>query len=502
MSSVLAPYDKYEWQPEEIIWDGVDKSLRRQVQLNGQETWEDIPDQAKPAAGGGAMEMPPVPGGVPGFTAGGEPPRWDGSSPQPRVVTVPDDADDADWPQGRAVSQRPHSFPTGPQGMDGYWPAGQPQQQSGVSSPGGARGVPPSTVGKRYNPLEARGKHGEWEKVDGFVWVTKPGKSRFSSPMINHPDRGNGFLEKTDADGTMHVRFPDDNSEAILGKEIPDYGDDFKIIEPGSDAEKELLSRPDTARWQSQIRKVQSQLDKDSPNGAYYSLVRIRVDRLERDSALIKRMYAASAQIQARRRAGASSGRPLSLKAPDRSAASDPAAPFAKLTRDEKNAVDEYEIPRGGGAEIWNPALRAEDDRQLAAVQGDISLMDSAISKSWAKNDMTVYRGMSVPPGMTLKPGQEITDRAFGSVTDDESTARSFAYARAGVPNPNSDDAELTDMQTTVGTPTVMKIAVPRGYHMTNGDKGVNERILPRGTHYRVTSVDQDGIVSLEVILS
>jgi hypothetical protein len=125
-----------------------EKQLRRQVQLNGQETWEDIPDAVKPAAGGGAMEMPPVPGGVPGFAAGAEPPRWDGSSPQPRVLSAPDDADDAEWPQGRAISERPHAaFPSGPQCMDGYWPAGQVQPQSSTSSSGGARGVPPSTVG-------------------------------------------------------------------------------------------------------------------------------------------------------------------------------------------------------------------------------------------------------------------------------------------------------------------------------------------------------------------
>jgi hypothetical protein len=137
--------------------DTAEKALRRQVQLNGQETWEDIPDAVKPAAGGGAMEMPPVPGGVPGFTAGGEPPRWDGGQPEPRVMTAPDDADDARWPQGRAVSERPHAaFPSGPQGMDGYWPAGQPQQQPPTSSPGGATGVPPSTLRQRHRDGKAK----------------------------------------------------------------------------------------------------------------------------------------------------------------------------------------------------------------------------------------------------------------------------------------------------------------------------------------------------------
>ncbi len=141
--------ERMAWAPGDITFTNTEKSLRRQVELNGQETWQDIPDTVPPAAGGGAMSMPPVPGGVPGFTAGAEPPRWDGSSPQPRVLSVPDDADDADWPEGRARSERPHAaFPSGPQGMDGYWPGGRVDtMQPPVLSPGGTRGVPPSTVG-------------------------------------------------------------------------------------------------------------------------------------------------------------------------------------------------------------------------------------------------------------------------------------------------------------------------------------------------------------------
>jgi hypothetical protein len=147
--------------------DTVEKQLRRQVDLNGQETWQDTQDQAPPAAGGGAMTMPPVPGGVPGFTAGAEPPRWDGSSPQPRVLSAPDDADDGMYPDaGRVRSERPHAaFPSGPQGMDGYWPQGQPQPQAGYQSPGGKRDVPPSTVGA-VNKVGPDGYIHGWIKVN------------------------------------------------------------------------------------------------------------------------------------------------------------------------------------------------------------------------------------------------------------------------------------------------------------------------------------------------
>jgi len=211
----------------------VSKQLRRQVDLNGQETWQDIQDQAPPAAGGGAMQMPPVPGGVPGFTAGAEPPRWDGSSPQPRIMTAPDDGDDGMYPDaGRVRSERPHAaFPTGPQAMDGYWPASQPQPQSPESSPGGKRGVPPSTVGAkpaggksqkqvrkqvpedeapRDDSLDSTvrpdlAKVGKEGYIHGWVCVRPPcGKV---GDEVSHPILGSGIITSSSDDGTMSASF-------------------------------------------------------------------------------------------------------------------------------------------------------------------------------------------------------------------------------------------------------------------------------------------------------
>jgi 8-oxo-dGTP pyrophosphatase MutT (NUDIX family) len=104
-----------------------------------------------------------IPGGVPGSQAGGEPPRWDGSEPEPRVLTVPDDEDDADYPDERGVPSRPGTHWPAPY-MDGYWPQGGiGSQQAGTSSPGGhgPRGRPPNGVGKGAadlsdpNPVDA-----------------------------------------------------------------------------------------------------------------------------------------------------------------------------------------------------------------------------------------------------------------------------------------------------------------------------------------------------------
>jgi hypothetical protein len=182
-----------------------EKASHRTIGLDGQETWEDLPPQTAPAAGGGAMQMPPVPGGVPGYTAGAEPPRWDGSSPQPRVLSVPEDGDDAAWPEGRARSERPHAaWPQGPQGMDGYWPGGRiDTMQAGESSPGGARGVPPSTVGKSGSEsLEAERFSGP-----GLVPGTSAGSASPAAErggLLGNDGREQPDLVKVGPEGYIH----------------------------------------------------------------------------------------------------------------------------------------------------------------------------------------------------------------------------------------------------------------------------------------------------------
>jgi hypothetical protein len=140
-----------------------DKSVRV-IDLNGQETRrERRQDDAGGYAGGGAANVRPhygdgrqmdIPGGVPGSQAGGEPPRWDGSEPEPRVATAPDDEDDADYPNARGVPSRPGTYWPAPY-MDGYWPQGGiGSAQAGTSSPGGhgPRGRPPNGAGKSALP--------------------------------------------------------------------------------------------------------------------------------------------------------------------------------------------------------------------------------------------------------------------------------------------------------------------------------------------------------------
>ena len=131
------------------------KFLRREVGLNGQETWTEY--DAEPETTGGRVFQPhlsdgtQVPqGGVPGASAGGEPPRWDGSEPEPVVERAPDADGDAAYGSAPGTGARPGAYWPAPY-MDGWWPgpAGHGTQQAGTSSPGARNGRPPNAAGKR-----------------------------------------------------------------------------------------------------------------------------------------------------------------------------------------------------------------------------------------------------------------------------------------------------------------------------------------------------------------
>lgn len=173
-------------------------AARRYVDLPGQEWWAPAqwsPDGPGPGGGGpmhtahdadGIQQY--VPGGVPGMTAGREPPRWDGSEPDALVAasegavdagrgdvqtrgggtvggpyadfsghtsTQPaDGGDDAAWPGERGPAPvPPRSWPQ--QGyMGGYWPSGGhgTTQPPAASIGGGPRGRAPGAAGKAAVP--------------------------------------------------------------------------------------------------------------------------------------------------------------------------------------------------------------------------------------------------------------------------------------------------------------------------------------------------------------
>lgn len=136
----------------------VGKVLRREVGLNGQETWtETEPQPDVPAGGGGRVFQPHRADGAmgpdwgsPGAMTGGEPPRWDGSEPFPVVERAPDSDDDAAYGEAAGTGARPGTYWPAPY-MDGWWPSphGHGTGQAPSSSPGAANGRPPNSVGKQ-----------------------------------------------------------------------------------------------------------------------------------------------------------------------------------------------------------------------------------------------------------------------------------------------------------------------------------------------------------------
>lgn len=131
------------------------KVLRREVGLNGQETWTQWEPQ--PDASGGRIFYPHradgtqfVPqGGYAGVSPGGEPPRWDGSEPFAYTERAPDADDDAAYGQASGLGAPPRAYWPASY-MDGYWPspAGHGMGQPGGMNPTAPTGVPPNGVGK------------------------------------------------------------------------------------------------------------------------------------------------------------------------------------------------------------------------------------------------------------------------------------------------------------------------------------------------------------------
>jgi hypothetical protein len=216
--------------------DHAEKQLRRTVDLSGEEIWEDQQPQSPPAAGGGAMQMPPVPGGVPGFTPGAEPPRWDGAGNQPRsTADLPESHDDALPSSGRVAAQRPHAaFPQGPQGMDGYWPPGGHggTQPSGQDLRGGSLGVPPAGTARSVKKRVALAdliKVGPEGYIHGYICVRPPCGPRYAQAevdkrkgTVSHAGVKIGKVPSKDADGKYSaIHYKTDAAGVAVREKLP-----------------------------------------------------------------------------------------------------------------------------------------------------------------------------------------------------------------------------------------------------------------------------------------
>jgi SPP1 gp7 family putative phage head morphogenesis protein len=166
--------------------DGEDtsKAVRRTVPLTGEVLWTNQDDAEPNAAGGGGQspvrhwadgtQAPPdvaVTGGVPGSSAGGEPPRWDTPvangyqgglndlSDRRQTQSIQGGNDGLTTGSGRSVDVHTRSKEPYPTNGADRWPAGGhgTDQAPGGAVPGNAndRGRAPGTTGKAAQPIAA-----------------------------------------------------------------------------------------------------------------------------------------------------------------------------------------------------------------------------------------------------------------------------------------------------------------------------------------------------------
>lgn len=241
----------------------------RRVLLNGQEVQQDAPDYQQlpeasarvPGGGGGRyfpahdvdgteigggrvpQHSPEVPGGVPGNSAGGAPPRWappegtssgeTASKPRRRVRSAPPDEDDADYPQARAAQPAQGGGPRG----------GAPSMASIGSSTSPVTGIPGARKGAADpgdpNPVDA-------EHVYNFMLQRFPGKAlgwvrkaRWIGPVAVDPNRvdvddQDSWAASSEPDRVEHFADKLRKGKAVKpGVVVQEPGDDKAVIIDG-----------------------------------------------------------------------------------------------------------------------------------------------------------------------------------------------------------------------------------------------------------------------------
>lgn len=155
------------------------------------------------------------------------------------------------------------------------------------------------------------------------------------------------------------------------------------------------------------------------------------------------------------------------------------------LDEAELNAVHDYLTPEGSAA--INDSLRA--GRPIPAERrADAHILDRLIAGSTLTAPAVVYRGMSLTPELEkeLRPGKIFSDKAYGSTSDSLEWAQMFADMRSG----KDENKDMLPGETFKGRPVVMRISAPAGAHMLSGETDIGEYVMPRGTRYRVDSVN------------
>lgn len=152
---------------------------------------------------------------------------------------------------------------------------------------------------------------------------------------------------------------------------------------------------------------------------------------------------------------------------------------------------ERYLSPQGN--KKINGGLR---DGTLADDDPVISDLDRALGRATTTREITIYRGIALPPDLDLNVGASFLDKAYVSTSEKLQTARDFAALRATGEAPGM----AVRVRALGGEPVVMAIRVPVGSNLLAGDDSVQEWILPRGQSFRVTGRRADGVLEVDIL--
>lgn len=166
------------------------------------------------------------------------------------------------------------------------------------------------------------------------------------------------------------------------------------------------------------------------------------------------------------------------------------------VTAEEGGAQRDYMDP--SGCDVINGALRAgkmppgHPENSHMDRADVVKNLDAVIAKNHTTKPTTVYRGMSVPPGMDLSVGSTFSDKAYVSVSTAENVAKDFASARSTGKTP---DGHAVGGVKRGGRAVELVMSMPAGQPVGMGMPHLGELILPRGSQFHVDSASADGSV-------
>ena len=158
-------------------------------------------------------------------------------------------------------------------------------------------------------------------------------------------------------------------------------------------------------------------------------------------------------------------------------------------------SIEDYISPDGNDRINGNLKKIHPGDKIDPHTDDQISMLDFQAAHTKITKPAVLYRGFTAPQEMLdqLAPGQEFEDHAFVSTAFHPKFAAYFALLRAYGYVPGPEENNFPVVRSHGGKPTIMKINVPAGSGMFQGERDISEYVLPRNSKFRVTDVSHDG---------